>query len=135
MLQVDPASVRENARASLQRGPPERERLRREFVRKGQSAAQWRHVAKMLDPARRVFINEQVCEGCGDCTVQSNCVAVLPHETPLGRKRRIDQSACNKDYSCVKGFCPSFVGVLGGTPRRKSGALSDAGACIDGSRS
>ena len=87
-----------------------------------------RKKGEMADPARRVFINEQVCEGCGDCTVQSNCVAVLPHETPLGRKRRIDQSACNKDYSCVKGFCPSFVGVLGGTPRRKSGALSEAGA-------
>ncbi|WP_395693529.1 indolepyruvate ferredoxin oxidoreductase family protein [Piscinibacter sp.] len=90
-----------------------------------------RKKGEMLDPARRVFINEQVCEGCGDCSVQSNCVAVLPHETPLGRKRRIDQSACNKDYSCVKGFCPSFVGVLGGTPRRKSGALSDAGAARD----
>ena len=90
-----------------------------------------RKKGEMADPARRVFINEQVCEGCGDCSVQSNCVAVLPHETPLGRKRRIDQSACNKDYSCVKGFCPSFVGVLGGTPRRKSGALSDAGAARD----
>lgn len=66
------------------------------------------------DPAKRVFINEEVCEGCGDCGVQSNCVAILPAMSALGRKRRIDQSACNKDYSCVKGFCPSFVTVHGG---------------------
>ena len=76
------------------------------------------------DPPKRVFINTEVCEGCGDCGVQSNCVAIVPHETELGRKRRIDQSACNKDYSCVEGFCPSFVTVLGGMPRKpsKSGA-------------
>jgi len=71
-----------------------------------------------------LLINEAVCEGCGDCTVQSNCVAVLPHETAMGRKRKIDQTACNKDYSCEKGFCPSFVGVTGGKLRKKSGALS-----------
>jgi indolepyruvate ferredoxin oxidoreductase len=83
-----------------------------------------RKKGQLLEPARRIYINEQVCEGCGDCSVQSNCVAVLPLETELGRKRKIDQSACNKDYSCVKGFCPSFVGVLGGQPRKRAGALS-----------
>ena len=66
------------------------------------------------DPNKRVFINEAVCEGCGDCGVQSNCVAIVPVETPFGRKRQIDQSACNKDYSCLKGFCPSFVTIEGG---------------------
>jgi indolepyruvate ferredoxin oxidoreductase len=83
-----------------------------------------RKKGELVEPSRRLFINEQVCEGCGDCSVQSNCVAVLPLETPLGRKRRIDQSACNKDYSCAQGFCPSFVGVLGGQPRKKAGALT-----------
>jgi len=88
-----------------------------------------RKKGELADPARRLFINEAVCEGCGDCGVQSNCVAVLPHETPFGRKRRIDQTACNKDYSCAKGFCPSFVSVSGGKPRRHSGILGrDRGA-------
>ncbi|SDX48942.1 indolepyruvate ferredoxin oxidoreductase family protein [Roseicitreum antarcticum] len=71
------------------------------------------------DPDQRVFINTDVCEGCGDCGVQSNCVAVVPVETELGRKRAIDQSSCNKDFSCINGFCPSFV-TLSGAKVRKS---------------
>ncbi len=67
----------------------------------------------MEDPDKRLFINPEVCEGCGDCSVQSNCISITPLETELGRKRKIDQSTCNKDYSCVKGFCPSFVNVIG----------------------
>ena len=66
---------------------------------------------KLADPPLRVVINEAVCEGCGDCSEKSNCMAVVAVETEFGRKRAIDQSSCNKDFSCLKGFCPSFVTV------------------------
>ena len=78
-----------------------------------------RKKGKMVEPPKRVFINDEVCEACGDCSVQSNCVSVKPLETELGRKRQIDQSNCNKDYTCVSGFCPSFVTVSHAQPRKK----------------
>jgi len=75
----------------------------------------------LADPNKFVVINELVCEGCGDCSVESNCLAVIPKETPFGRKRQVDQSSCNKDYSCVNGFCPSFVAVEGGERQQRDG--------------
>ncbi|MFV1531048.1 MULTISPECIES: indolepyruvate ferredoxin oxidoreductase family protein [unclassified Phaeobacter] len=77
------------------------------------------------DPDMRVFINSDVCEGCGDCGVQSNCVSIVPKETELGRKRAIDQSSCNKDFSCVKGFCPSFLTIEGAKIRKEPTAALD----------
>lgn len=77
-----------------------------------------RKAGRFPDPPRRLYINDRVCEGCGDCGVQSNCVSVVPLETAFGRKRQIDQASCNKDYSCAQGFCPSFVTIDGGRHRR-----------------
>ena len=83
---------------------------------------------KWPDPPKRTFINAAVCEGCGDCGKVSNCMSIEPLETELGRKRRINQDSCNKDYTCIEGFCPSFVTVHGGALRKKSPAASGAGA-------
>ncbi len=77
------------------------------------------------DPDERLFINPDICEGCGDCGVQSNCVSIVPVETELGRKRAIDQSGCNKDFTCLQGFCPSFVSVKGGRIRKAATAALD----------
>ena len=75
---------------------------------------------KMEDPDRYIIINEEICEGCGDCSATSNCLSVEPVDTPLGRKRRVNLSSCNKDFTCLDGFCPSFVTVKG--PRRVASA-------------
>jgi len=83
------------------------------------------------DPDTRIFIDTDVCEGCGDCGVQSNCVSIVPVETELGRKRAIDQSSCNKDYSCLQGFCPSFVSVSGAEIRREATAEVEIGDLPD----
>ncbi len=76
----------------------------------------------LADPNKFVVINDLVCEGCGDCSIESNCLSVIPKETPFGRKRQIDQNSCNKDFSCVNGFCPSFVTIEGGDRQRSKAA-------------
>ncbi len=90
-------------------------------------ARRLRKRGELPDPDRRVVIHELVCEGCGDCSVQSNCISIEPVETEFGRKRRINQSSCNKDFSCVKGHCPSFVSVIGGRLRQAHPEGTDAG--------
>ncbi len=80
---------------------------------------------KMPAIDKRVFINEHVCEGCGDCSVQSNCLSIVPVETAFGTKRQIDQSSCNQDFSCLKGFCPSFVTIEGGKPKKGNSLAVD----------
>jgi indolepyruvate ferredoxin oxidoreductase len=90
-------------------------------------ARRLRRRGEFPDPDRRIVINELVCEGCGDCSVQSNCISIEPVETEFGRKRRINQSTCNKDYSCVKGYCPSFVSIYGGRVRQAARQGVDAG--------
>ena len=91
-----------------------------------------RKIGQFPDPAKRAFINDAVCEGCGDCSVKSNCISVEPLETEFGRKRKINQSACNKDYSCVNGFCPSFVTVEGGTLRKPAKVSAPAASAKAG---
>ncbi|MET4605859.1 indolepyruvate ferredoxin oxidoreductase [Bradyrhizobium sp. JR4.1] len=81
---------------------------------------------QMIDPKRFAYISDLVCEGCGDCSVESNCLSVEPKETPFGRKRRINLSSCNKDFSCLNGFCPSFVTVEDATRRKKGASRTDA---------
>ena len=84
------------------------------------------------DPKRFAVINELVCEGCGDCSVESNCLSIEPKETPFGRKRQVNLSSCNKDFSCLNGFCPSFVTVEGATRRKKDGDGTDPSALAAG---
>ena len=78
------------------------------------------------DPRQKILINQEICEGCGDCSTQSNCLSIEPLETELGRKRKINQSSCNKDYSCLKGFCPSFFSIEAGESKKINAPSFDA---------
>ena len=82
----------------------------------------------MQDPKRFAYINPLVCEGCGDCSVESNCLSIEPRETPFGRKRKVNLSTCNKDFSCLNGFCPSFVTIEGGQRRKPAPVALDLDA-------
>ena len=113
-------SMKYNANCASSRAPP-RSSTSRPAPTKSAAAARR---GELSDPDKRLYINPAVCEGCGDCSVQSNCLSVMPVETEFGRKRAIDQSTCNKDFSCIKGYCPSFVTVEGGTLVKRS--LDDA---------
>lgn len=86
-----------------------------------------RKIGNFPNPQKRLFIAKEVCEGCGDCSVQSTCVSIVPVETAMGRKRAIDQSSCNKDYSCANGFCPSFITVYGAEPKKPKALALDEG--------
>jgi indolepyruvate ferredoxin oxidoreductase len=90
-------------------------------------ARRLRKRGELPEPDRRIVINELVCEGCGDCSVQSNCISIEPVETEFGRKRTINQSSCNKDYSCLEGYCPSFATIVGGRLRKLETRALDAG--------